>query len=95
MGLPDVLPPPEGYSAILSLDGATTFPRFWRHRQERAPRSPVILFAITYEGANRRWFDLTSRAMKPVAPILFYRAPPAARRPPDRRARGVSGDDRR
>lgn len=79
VGLPDAPPPPQGYSAILSLDGAATFPRLWRHREERAPRSPVILFAVDYEGANRRWYDLTSRAMKPIAPILFYRAAPADR----------------
>ncbi|WP_246020575.1 alpha/beta hydrolase [Paracoccus subflavus] len=79
VGLPAVPPPAQGYSVILSLDGATTFPHFWQHRQERAAQSPVILFAIGYEGANRRWYDLTSRAMKPIAPILFYRAPPADR----------------
>lgn len=79
VGLPAVPPPAQGYSVILSLDGATTFPHFWQHRQDRAAQAPVILAAIGYEGANRRWYDLTSRAMAPIAPILFYRAPPADR----------------
>ena len=79
VGLPDVPAPPQGYSAILSLDGGTTFPHFWQHREARAPQMPVILFAIGYEGANRRWRDLTSRAMAPVVPIPFYRAAPADR----------------
>ncbi|WP_207099952.1 alpha/beta hydrolase [Paracoccus shandongensis] len=79
VGLPDVPPPPQGYSAILSLDGATTFPHLWTHREARAPRMPVILFGIGYEGANRRWRDLTSRAMAPVVPIPFYRAAAADR----------------
>ena len=77
VGLPDVPSPPRGYSVILSLDGQRTFPLFWRHREARAPQAPVILFAISYEGANRRWRDLTSRSMKPIAPILGYRAAPA------------------
>lgn len=79
VGLPDAPPPPRGYSAILSLDGRRTFPHFWRHREDRAPQAPVILFAIGYEGANRRWRDLTSRAMAPVEPIPFYRGAPANR----------------
>lgn len=79
VGLPDVPPPPQGYSAILSLDGATTFPHLWAHREARAARMPVILFGIGYKGANRRWRDLTSRAMAPVVPIPFYRAAPADR----------------
>lgn len=79
VGLPDAPPPDRGYSAILSLDGRTTFPHFWQHRQDRAPKAPVILFGISYEGANRRWRDLTSRAMAPVVPIPFYRPAPADR----------------
>lgn len=79
VGLPDAPPPPEGYSVILSLDGRTTFPHLWNHREARAPKAPVILFGIGYEGANRRWRDLTSRAMAPVVPIPFYRAAPADR----------------
>ena len=79
VGLPEAPPPSRGYSAILSLDGQTTFPHFWRHREERAPQAPVILFAIGYEGANRRWRDLTSRSMKPVAPMPDFRAAPADR----------------
>lgn len=79
VGLPAVPPPPQGYSVILSLDGAATFPHFWRHRETRAPQAPVILFAISYEGANRRWRDLTSRAMAPVTPIFGYRAAPRDR----------------
>lgn len=79
VGLPDVPAPPQGYSAILSLDGRRSFPLFWRHREARAPRMPVILFGIGYEGANRRWRDLTSRSMVPVVPIPFYRGAPADR----------------
>ena len=79
VGLPDAPPPARGYSVILSLDGRTTFPHLWRHRESRAPQMPVILFAISYEGANRRWRDLTSRSMKQIAPILGYRAAPADR----------------
>jgi predicted alpha/beta superfamily hydrolase len=79
VGLPDAPPPPQGYSAILSLDGRKTFPQFWQHREARAAKAPVILFAIGYEGAIRRWRDLTSRSMKPIQPILFYRAAPADR----------------
>ncbi|VDS07981.1 Ferri-bacillibactin esterase BesA [Paracoccus haematequi] len=79
VGLPDAPPPQQGYSVILSLDGATTFPQFWTHRETRAPGAPVILFGISYEGANRRWVDLTSRAMAPVLPILGYRSAPRDR----------------
>lgn len=79
VGLPDAAPPAQGYSAILSLDGRTTFKHFWAHREARAATAPVILFAISYEGANRRWRDLTSRAMAPVVPIPFYRGAPADR----------------
>ena len=79
VGLPKVPPPREGYSVVLSLDGGTTFPHLWHHRETRARDAPVILVGISYENANRRWRDLTSRAMAPVAPILFYRAPPADR----------------
>lgn len=76
VGLPDAPPPQQGYSAILSLDGRTTFPHLWQHRENRAPGAPVILFAISYEDANRRWRDLTTRAMAPVVPIPFYRSAP-------------------
>lgn len=94
VGLPDAPPPPGGYGAILSLDGATTFPHFWAHREARAPRAPVILFAISYEGANRRWMDLTSRAMAPVLPILGYRAAPRDRLTGGREAfLAMIGDD--
>lgn len=79
VGLPDAPPPAQGYSAILALDGGRSFPHFWRHRESGAPQAPVILFGIGYEGANRRWRDLTSRAMAPVVPIAFYRPPPADR----------------
>ena len=79
VGLPDVPPPPQGYSVILSLDGASTFPHLWQHRESRVPRAPVILFGISYEGANRRWRDLTSRSMAPLAPIFGYRAAPRDR----------------
>ncbi|WP_347137889.1 alpha/beta hydrolase-fold protein [Paracoccus sp. SSK6] len=94
VGLPDAPPPPQGYSAILSLDGRTTFPHLWNHREARAPKAPVILFGIGYEGANRRWRDLTSRAMAPVVPIPFYRAAPADRETGGRDAfLAMIGDD--
>lgn len=79
VGLPDAPPPPQGYSVILSLDGDTTFPHLWHHREARAPGLPVMLVGIGYQDGNRRWRDLTSRAMAPVTPILFYRAPPRDR----------------
>lgn len=79
VGLPAVPPPAQGYSVILSLDGAATFPNLWTHREAMAPAAPVILFGISYECANRRWRDLTSRSMTPVVPILGYRSAPRDR----------------
>ncbi|PZO67852.1 MAG: alpha/beta hydrolase [Paracoccus denitrificans] len=79
VGLPDAPPPPDGYSVIFSLDGDTTFPALWNHRAARAPEAPVILFAITYPGENRRWYDLTSRAMSPTQPIEGQRRAPTDR----------------
>lgn len=79
VGLPDTPPPGQGYSMILSLDGRKTFRHLWQHRAATAPQAPVILCGISYDGPNRRWRDLTSRAMAPVVPLPFYRPPPADR----------------
>lgn len=65
VGVPDAPPPPEGYSLLLTTDGNATFPIFWNHREQMAPKAPVLLVSIGYPvttsfDVSRRWFDLTS-----------------------------------
>ncbi|SMO81435.1 alpha/beta hydrolase [Paracoccus laeviglucosivorans] len=73
VGMPSVPAPPQGYSAIIAVDGNATFPIFWHHRQMLAPDAPVVLVGVGYPGGHRfdtdrRWNDLTSTAMQPVVP---------------------------
>ena len=71
VGRPKVEPPPQGYSAIVAVDGNATFPILWHLRQQMAPDAPVVLIAVGYPvddrfDTTRRWFDLTSPGKQAV-----------------------------
>lgn len=73
LGRPMVPPPPQGYGAIIVLDGGAHFPAFLKWMPADAP---VLLVGVSYTGANRRWRDMTSLALAPVDPaVSAWRAP--------------------
>lgn len=72
IGMPKAPPPPEGYSAILALDGNASFPLLWKLREQKAPDAPLLLIGLGYPGnmqfdTARRCYDLTSHAIDPSA----------------------------